>query len=157
MKRSKKSRKKQTAAKPAPQSKISLASPASAPFPVVAIGASAGGLLAVIVFLGIQRAGFVIALVVGAFFFAIGLDRPVAAIKPAESGDANSLVVRLVENHGHAGSCRIDWALPVSSVRPVDLLERPLHLSISHNPESRSTSFDIKPFQIVTLALTLTS
>lgn len=79
----------------------------------------------------------------------------IAAIKPAESGDARTLIVRIVENHGRAGSCRLDWALPVTTVQSVDLLERPLSLPISHDPGSRATMFDIKPFQIITLAVTL--
>ncbi len=81
----------------------------------------------------------------------------IAAIKPAESGDARTLIVRIVESHGRAGSCRLDWALPVTTVQSVDLLERPLSLPISHDPGSRATMFDIKPFQIVTLAVTLAS
>jgi alpha-mannosidase len=79
----------------------------------------------------------------------------VAAIKPAESGDASAVIVRLVENHGRAGSCRIDWALPVASVQCVDLLERPLAMPLTHSTEARSTAFELRPFQIVTLSLTL--
>jgi alpha-mannosidase len=79
----------------------------------------------------------------------------IAAIKPPESGEANKLILRLVENHGRPGRCHIDWALPVAAAESVNLLERPLPFPISHNPDTRSTTLTFKPFQIITLALTL--
>lgn len=79
----------------------------------------------------------------------------IAAIKPPESVETNKLIVRLVESHGRAGTVQIDWALPVTAVESVDLLERPLPLPLQHNTADRSTTFPMKPFQIVTLGLTL--
>ena len=79
----------------------------------------------------------------------------IAAIKPPESGEPHKLIIRLLENHGRAGDCRIDWALPVTAVYSVDVLERPLDIPIEHNTAGRSTTLRIKPFQIITLALTL--
>lgn len=79
----------------------------------------------------------------------------VVAIKPPESGESNKLIIRLHENHGRRGECRIDWALPVTAVAPVDLLERPTALPIAHNSAAGATTFAIKPFQIITLAATL--
>lgn len=73
----------------------------------------------------------------------------VAAMKPAESG--RGIVVRLVESHGGSGRCRIAWALPVKGVAPVDLLERPMRLN-GFEHSAVGTSFELKPFQIVTLA-----
>lgn len=87
----------------------------------------------------------------------------VAALKPAEDGDR--LIARLVETHGGSGVVRIHWRLPVRRVEPVDLLESP-------RPEARvstalarasgapadappTTTWDARPFQILTLALEL--
>jgi alpha-mannosidase len=79
----------------------------------------------------------------------------IAAIKPAESGDPRTLIMRLHENHGRCGSCQVDWALPVSAVQSVDLLERPLDIPMTHDAAARSTAFNIKPFQIITFAVRL--
>lgn len=73
----------------------------------------------------------------------------IAAIKPAESG--NGIVVRLVESEGVGGEVRICWTMPVSSVTPVDLLERPLEREgFEHAAE---TVLRMGAFEIVTLAI----
>jgi alpha-mannosidase len=78
----------------------------------------------------------------------------IAAIKRAEEG--GGLIMRLVECHGRAGSCEIQWKLPVRSVWPVDLLERPMDLpGFAHDAAAARTSIGLRRFQIVTLALDL--
>jgi alpha-mannosidase len=68
----------------------------------------------------------------------------VAAVKGA------GIVVRLVESHGRAGRCKIEWALPVREVRTVDLLERPReHAGFVH--VGGRSEFPIGAFQIVTI------
>ncbi len=79
----------------------------------------------------------------------------IVAIKPPESGEPNKLIVRLVESIGRGGKCVIDWRLPAHAVEPVDLLERPTALKLNHEQSPRVTTFAIKPFQIITLAVTL--
>ncbi|MCP3903054.1 MAG: alpha-mannosidase [Planctomycetes bacterium] len=72
-----------------------------------------------------------------------------SALKPAEEDDR--LILRLVETHGGHGSVRVTWNLPVASVEPVDLLERGRPLpGFEHGDQC--TRFDVRPFQIVTLA-----
>lgn len=78
----------------------------------------------------------------------------IAAIKRAEEG--GGLIVRLVECHGRAGSCEIGWKLPVCSVRPVDLLERPMDLpGFAHDAAAGRTTIGLHRFHIVTLAVEL--
>jgi alpha-mannosidase len=74
----------------------------------------------------------------------------VAAIKRAEEG--GRLIVRLVESHGIAGACEIEWNLEVEGVEAVDLLERPMALPGFAHTAGR-TRFPLRPFQIVTLAV----
>lgn len=74
----------------------------------------------------------------------------IAAVKPGERG---GLVVRLVERHGARGMCSVDWGILAKTVRSVDLLERreiPLRGFAHHGV---STCFELRPFQIVTLAV----
>ncbi|MHC4948609.1 MAG: alpha-mannosidase [Planctomycetota bacterium] len=76
----------------------------------------------------------------------------VPAIKPAEDGDG--LVVRLVETHGGRCDVALDWALPVSAVAPVDLLERPADRpGLAHDAAGRRTTLTLRPFEIATLAV----
>jgi alpha-mannosidase len=75
----------------------------------------------------------------------------VSAFKPAEDGAG--LILRLYEAHGVASTVAIDWTLPVSAVAPVDLLERPMPLEGFGHAGQRS-ELRLKPFQIVTLAVT---
>jgi alpha-mannosidase len=75
----------------------------------------------------------------------------VAACKKAEGDDR--LIVRLVETHGGRGRVDIDWNIAASDVEPVDILERPMDLAGFSHEQNRS-SFEMKPFQIVTLAVT---
>lgn len=73
----------------------------------------------------------------------------IAALKPGERG---GLVVRLVERHGARGLCSVDWGIPVAGVHSVDLLEQreiPLSGLVHHGAR---TCFELRPFQIVTLA-----
>jgi len=75
----------------------------------------------------------------------------VSAIKQAEDDDA--LIVRLVETHGGEGPVELTWNLPISDVRPTDLLERPVTLAeFRHDPARQRTTILLRPFQIVTLA-----
>ena len=75
----------------------------------------------------------------------------VSAVKPAEQDDR--IIVRLVETHGGAGRATIDWALPVTDVESVDLLERPAENSpLHHDRETRRTTLRLRPFEIHTLA-----
>ena len=82
----------------------------------------------------------------------------VSAVKQME-GDPPSgtkLIVRLVETHGGAGTCKIDWRLPVQVAMPVDVMERPLdHVRVDHGPGTCTTTMPIRPFEIVTLAVSL--
>jgi alpha-mannosidase len=78
----------------------------------------------------------------------------IEAIKPAEDGVG--LVIRLVELQGARGEVRLLWNLPVTDVAAVNLLEEPTELlSLVHNKENRRTTLQIKPFEIITLAVKL--
>ncbi len=75
----------------------------------------------------------------------------VVAAKRGERGDA--LVLRLVETHGGRARVTLRWALPVTAVRSVDLLEHDHALEdFRHDARERVSSFAMQPFQIVTLA-----
>lgn len=80
----------------------------------------------------------------------------IAALKPAHDPSDARIILRLIETHG--GSCVIDldWTLPVRSIASVNLLEQPLLSDgVQHNASRRRTSIALKPFQILTLAITL--
>ncbi|QOJ01370.1 MAG: alpha-mannosidase [Phycisphaeraceae bacterium] len=83
-------------------------------------------------------------------------DAAVAAFKPAEPdpfnpGAQRRLILRLYERAGTPGRCTVRWNLPVRSVSPTNLLERPMDLpGFSHR--EHTTTLDLRPFQIVTLA-----
>lgn len=77
----------------------------------------------------------------------------VTALKPSEVDDR--LILRLVELHGGRGAVRVHWHLPVTAVSPVDLLERPCEWSgCEHHHATGTTVVPLRPFQIVTLAVT---
>jgi alpha-mannosidase len=81
-----------------------------------------------------------------------GCDAHITAIN--RSIDAKRLIIRLHESHNARGSVHIKWNLPVKSVVPVDLLERPVHdVPASHTGDT--TTIAVRPFQIITLAVTL--
>ncbi|MCL4220829.1 MAG: hypothetical protein KJZ65_05625 [Phycisphaerales bacterium] len=73
----------------------------------------------------------------------------VAALKPGERG---GLALRLVERHGARGRCEVDWGVPVGMVRSVDLLERRVIPLPGFVHDGARTVFEVRPFQIVTLA-----
>jgi alpha-mannosidase len=78
----------------------------------------------------------------------------IAAVKQAE--DDAHLIIRLIETHGGRGRAAIDWNLPVAGVQSVDLLERPLAIDgFRHAQDAKRTAFELRPFQIVTLAARL--
>lgn len=78
----------------------------------------------------------------------------VAALKRAEETVDDRLILRLVETHGGRGEVAIDWRFPVNDVTVVDLLERPTHEpGITHDCNAHRTTFGLRPFQIVTLAI----
>jgi len=92
--------------------------------------------------------------------FRVSTDGPVgigiSAFKPAH--DDHRLIFRFHESHGGRGVVHIDWNLPIASVAPVDLLERPTSLrGFEHHTELRNgpsrTSVAVRPFQLVTLAI----
>jgi alpha-mannosidase len=80
----------------------------------------------------------------------------IAALKPAhDPGDAR-LILRLVETHGGACVFHLDWTLPVRTIAAVNLLEQPLLMEgMRHDASNHRTSITLKPFQILTLAITL--
>lgn len=85
---------------------------------------------------------------------AIGI--AIDAIKPAHDDDR--LIVRLHESHGGRGTLHVDWNIEARTVMPVDLLERPTDLrNFEHHTDLRTgrsrTSMTLRPFQIVTLAI----
>ena len=72
----------------------------------------------------------------------------VVAVKRAEDGDA--VIVRVVESNGRAGTCRVDWTVPVEAVEQVDLLER----AMSHPGVVTAggvTEFSVGAHQIVSM------
>ncbi len=72
----------------------------------------------------------------------------IAALKRAEDG--KGWIVRCVECHGRSGTCTLRWNFTVTSVRAVDLLERPMAMpSLAHSVGC--TTFELGSFQIVTL------
>ncbi len=73
----------------------------------------------------------------------------ISALKPGEQG---GLSVRVVERHGARGRCVVDWGIPVGAVRSVDLLEQTDVPLCGFVHAGARTSFDLRPFQIVTLA-----
>ncbi|MBA0051930.1 alpha-mannosidase [Streptomyces sp. AJS327] len=97
----------------------------------------------------------------------VGVDNDlvvVEAVKLAEdrSGD---VVVRLYEAGGSRATARLTPGFPVASVRPVDLLERPIGeeeppgplaasvRSVSPAPDGPGVTLTLRPFQILTLRL----
>jgi len=78
----------------------------------------------------------------------------VEAIKPAHDDDR--LIVRLVNRSELATQrCPVTWGFPVDRVEPVDLLEQPTSLDgFAHDAAENLTVFHMRPFQIVTLAVT---
>jgi alpha-mannosidase len=87
----------------------------------------------------------------------LSISRPgvvLSAIKVAE--DSDDLVVRVYEAHGGRGPVTLDLAVPVASATFTDLLERDGDaVAVAANGSGTSISFDIKPFEIVTLKLKL--
>lgn len=73
----------------------------------------------------------------------------VTAVKPAED-DADEVVVRFHEAHGAAGMVRVEWGVPVSGVRAVSPLERPVAKELHHS--AGVTRVALRAFEIVTLA-----
>jgi alpha-mannosidase len=67
-------------------------------------------------------------------------------VKMAEDGDG--LILRLYESRRTRGRATVHFDRPMASVDVVDLLERPLKRL---KPTGRQVSFDVTPFQIVTL------
>ncbi len=91
------------------------------------------------------------------FTIAGGASVSITAFKHAEGSD--NLILRLHESHGSHGPCTIRWHIPISAVVVTDLLERthaqgstPAHVGITHNDDT--TSFTLRPFQIITLRIT---
>ncbi len=79
----------------------------------------------------------------------------IAALKRAEALDDHRLIIRMVESHGGHAAIHIDWHLPVRDAATVDLLEQPrTEHGVAHDPRSNRTSITLKPFQIITLAIT---
>lgn len=74
----------------------------------------------------------------------------IAALKPAECG--SGLALRLVERHGARGDCTVDWAEQTCKVRSVDLLEEREVVLPGFEHAGGKTRFEIRPFQIITLA-----
>jgi alpha-mannosidase len=80
----------------------------------------------------------------------------IAALKRAEAAKDDRLILRLVESHGGRNAIDIQWHLPIRDVVPVDLLEQPRReRCVQHDGGARRTSIALRPFQIVTLAITL--
>lgn len=80
----------------------------------------------------------------------------IAALKPTHDSADARLILRLVETHGGSCAMSLDWTLPVRSVASVNLLEQPLLIDgIQHDAHNRRTAIALKPFQILTLAITL--
>jgi len=74
----------------------------------------------------------------------------VAALKPAES--AGAVALRMVEVRGGAGEVRVRWGFPVEAVHAADLFEQPAEIAgFGHDAASGTTTFTVRPFQIVTL------
>lgn len=79
----------------------------------------------------------------------------VSALKFAEDNDG-SLIIRIAETAGSPSEISIDWNLPITSVEPVNILERPLKgpqrpQAFKHASRQGRTTLRIAPFQIVTL------
>ncbi|MCC6677533.1 MAG: alpha-mannosidase [Phycisphaerales bacterium] len=94
--------------------------------------------------------------------FRISTDGPVGiavdAFKPAHDDDR--LILRLHEHHGGRGTAHIDWNIPPRAVAATDLLEQPTDLrGLEHRSDLRAgqprTSVPLRPFQIVTLAISM--
>lgn len=81
-------------------------------------------------------------------------DVRVTAVKLSESRD-DELVVRLHESRGARTRVRIDWRLAIASLRAVDGLERDLEQPPDLRHESATTTLELAPYQIVTLAVGL--
>ncbi|MBN2447758.1 MAG: alpha-mannosidase, partial [Phycisphaerae bacterium] len=77
-------------------------------------------------------------------------DVVVAAIKWAE--DDGRLIVRLVEVNGGRGEVTLSWRIPATRVEAADLLERPT-ADVEMRHEGQETTLNMRPFQIVTLAI----
>ena len=74
----------------------------------------------------------------------------VAALKPAEA--AGGVALRLVEVRGGAGEVTVRWGFPVADAHAADLFERPMEIDgFAHDADARTTSFRVRPFQIVTV------
>jgi alpha-mannosidase len=74
----------------------------------------------------------------------------IAALKPAES--AGAVALRMVEVRGGAGEVRVRWGFPVEAVHAADLFEQPAEIAgFGHDAASGTTTFTVRPFQIVTL------
>jgi alpha-mannosidase len=75
------------------------------------------------------------------------------AVKLAE--DDNRIIVRLHECRGGAGIASIKWSIGVSEVQSTDLLERGTgEPGTTHDAKASRTRIELRPFQIVTLAVT---
>ena len=74
----------------------------------------------------------------------------IAALKPAES--AGAVALRMVEVRGGAGEVCVRWGFPVEAVHAADLFEQPAEIAgFGHDAASGTTTFTVRPFQIVTL------
>ena len=78
-------------------------------------------------------------------------DLEIACFKLAEDG--NGRILRLVERHGGIASGRIEWPSAVPDVRAVNLLEEPAEADVAHPGGSAITTFSLRPFEILTLAV----
>jgi alpha-mannosidase len=88
----------------------------------------------------------------------------IAAFKHAEDPRDKRLILRLHECNGAAGEIEIEFTLPVTCVEEVSLLERPMSETdvaptLGRTPikpgKKRSVRVDLRPFQVITLALEL--
>ncbi len=82
----------------------------------------------------------------------------VAAWKPAEQGRGR--VLRIVETRGGRGEVSVRWTDRPAAVTATDLFERPLAVgselaptAFRHDRRAGVTTFAVRPFQIVTLAV----
>jgi len=63
-----------------------------------------------------------------------------------------AVALRMVEVRGGAGEVCVRWGFPVEAVHAADLFEQPADLAgFVHDAASGTTTFTVRPFQIVTL------
>ncbi|MFZ4574863.1 MAG: alpha-mannosidase, partial [Phycisphaerales bacterium] len=72
----------------------------------------------------------------------------VSAVKRSEDG--RGIAVRVYESRGGEGGFAIKWNVPVSEVRPTDLIEREIELDGFSHSGGRTTVM-VRPYQIVTI------